>query len=174
MESQPRPEEAAQTLQLYAKSRAAIADRLVTPWWYHPILGVLCAEVIAVQAAHSHTLTALGLSFFAIGIAILTSAYRRMTGIWVTGFQERGAIVWAAALGATGAVAFVAAIALDRLLDWRAAPVVLGIAVIPVVVFLGRAYDAALRAQLRGEGKEPAGESPQSRDGGAQPRDGNA
>src|SRR3954467_3422225 len=42
------------------KQRGGAAARLVTPWWYHPALGVLVGVMMAAQAARSSVVGALG------------------------------------------------------------------------------------------------------------------
>ena len=51
METDPGRADAAAALDLVAASRAALADRLVTPWWYHPALGVLVGGLVGVWYA---------------------------------------------------------------------------------------------------------------------------
>ncbi|SFS08982.1 hypothetical protein SAMN04487783_1191 [Agrococcus baldri] len=62
---------------------AALAERIVTPAWYHPILGGLVAAIVvatALPGAASPILLALGL----IGMVLLALAYRRRYGVLTT------------------------------------------------------------------------------------------
>lgn len=68
-----------------AASRAAMADRLVTPWWYHVILGANLGFLVAVVAT-----APTGLWFFAAcAVSLLLSLllitqYKRVTGSWIS------------------------------------------------------------------------------------------
>ncbi|MDF1703848.1 MAG: hypothetical protein P1U38_03675 [Aeromicrobium sp.] len=139
------------SLEVVAAARCAAADRLVTPWWYHPVLGALFAGY-AVSIALGDTWVLLGgiVVFFA-GLALLVSAYRRKTGIWLSGHQNGPASRWAGAMGVVGALGIVGAILLSYtgVSDawvWAVA-VAMGVAIVPI----GRTYDRVLRADLRGE-----------------------
>ena len=131
-----------------AGSRAELADRLVTPWWYHPVPGVLVGGLIAAQA-----LPALGsllvLPLHGVGLGLLVAAYRRRTGLWISGFHPASpkGPLWAV-VGVVAAL-LVAAAVLDEGFGITAAPVVAGVLAVPVVVVVGRRYDEALRASLR-------------------------
>ena len=139
------------SLAAVAEARRAAADRLVTPWWYHPVLGALFAGY-AVAIALGNTWVLLGgvVVFFA-GLALLVSAYRRKTGIWLSGFEAGGATRWAYLMGVVGGSCIAAAVLLsftDVSDGWVwAVAVVLGAAIVPI----GRTYDRELRAELRGE-----------------------
>ena len=37
-----------------AATRSSVADRLITPWWYHPALGVILAALVLVGALDLH------------------------------------------------------------------------------------------------------------------------
>ena len=139
------------SLAAVAEARRAAADRLVTPWWYHPVLGALFAGY-AVAIALGNTWVLLGgiVVFFA-GLALLVSAYRRKTGIWLSGFEAGGATRWAYLMGVAGGLCIAAAVLLsftDVSDGWVwAVAAVLGAAIVPI----GRTYDRELRAELRGE-----------------------
>lgn len=139
------------SLEAVAAARRAAADRLVTPWWYHPVLGALFAGY-AISIALGNTWVLLGgvVVFFA-GLALLVSAYRRKTGIWLSGFQAGSATKWAYLMGAVGGLSIAAAVLLSYtdvsdVWVWAVA-VVMGVAIVPI----GRTYDRELRAELRGE-----------------------
>ncbi|MDG4827329.1 hypothetical protein O7635_36260 [Asanoa sp. WMMD1127] len=133
-------------------ARAAVADRLVTPWWYHPALGILLAGyVVGISFGNSGVKIASGL-LFAAAVVALGNLYRRRTGVWVSGFQAGRASRWAIALGVLiGAVVLTAwAIGSYTRLDW---PVwVLAAVGFVGTVLIGRRFDSALRAQLRAAG----------------------
>src|SRR5699024_12311806 len=58
-----------------AASRGSVADRLVTPWWYHPILGALIAAIVLVNALHLSNLVKIVVAVAsAAGMGLLVSA----------------------------------------------------------------------------------------------------
>jgi len=145
--------EAAAALDLVDASRTHIADRLITPWWYHPALGSVFGAFFMIQTVDSRGLKFALIIPWAIAGAAVVDAYRRRTGIartglWVnsfpTGRARREAIILVAALAAL----FVAAVVLDGAAGWDAAPVVAGVLVVPCVTVLGRRLDRSLRDDL--------------------------
>ena len=90
------------SLQAVAAARRAAADRLVTPWWYHPVLGALFAGYAVSIALGNAWVLLGGIVVFFAGLALLVSAYRRKTGIWLSGFQAGGATKWAYLMGVVG------------------------------------------------------------------------
>ncbi|MGA5301762.1 hypothetical protein ACPCHT_17670 [Nucisporomicrobium flavum] len=140
---------AAEQLAAIADARAAVADRLVTPWWYHPALGLLVgAYVVAFGIGNSAARLAAGVCF-AGGCVLLVKAYKRQTGVWVSGLDAGRASRWAIAMGAMLGVIALAAVAIGRYSDLRWPVWALAIAGFAGTVLLGRQFDRALRAQLR-------------------------
>jgi hypothetical protein len=136
-------------LAIIAEARAAVADRLTTPRWYHPILGLLLAGYIVALSLGSTVVKAVAVVLFVAACGALASTYRRLTGLWISGFHAGRAGRWAKALGALVAVATATSwsIAYWTELTW---PVwcLAAVAFVSAVV-LGRRFDTALRAQLR-------------------------
>ncbi|XVX21561.1 hypothetical protein ACQP1U_06770 [Actinomycetota bacterium] len=137
-----------------ADSRRHLADRLVTPIWYHPLVGVTlfmlcCAIGMPEGSLERKTRLYLIVGATLINTLLLPWLYRRRTGVTMqqaTGARSRrffllGMIPFAAVFVAAGA---------NHLLDgptW--VPLVLGaVAFIGSIVF-GRSYDNALRTDLR-------------------------
>jgi hypothetical protein len=149
MESVIKPEDAQAALHLVTASRAEVADRLITPWWYHPALGLLVAGVVAAPAARSLVVLYGAPLLCALGCAVLATVYSRMTGVWINGFNAGRASRWAVALGVVNAGAIVLGGAVTMAFDWWPVPLVLAVLVVPVTVVLGRQFDAAIRAELR-------------------------
>lgn len=139
------------SLAAVAAARRAAADRLVTPWWYHPILGALFAGYALTIALGDRWVLLAGVVVFFAGLALLVGAYRRKTGIWLSGFEAGGATKWAYLMGVVGGLGIVAAVLLsytDASDAWVwAVAVAMGVAIVPI----GRTYDRELRAELRGE-----------------------
>lgn len=142
----------AEALAMASGARAAAAERLVTPWWYHPILGLLVGGYFVAAALGDTTVRLIGAVAFFAGLVALVSAYRRMTGVWISGLQAGRAGRWAYALTGVLVVTTAAGLAVtwSTSLTWPAwaAAAVMAIA----VILLGRRFDMALRARLR----EPA------------------
>jgi hypothetical protein len=139
-------ETAADALAAIGRQRRLAADRLVTPWWYHPALGVLVGGFVATRAIDSTVVQMLALVLFFAGLALLVSAYRRITGLWVSGYRRgpAGRVTWLLV------VAYVAAIAGAYLAGGVAAFLAAGAAIAVATVVLGRRFDQALREELRG------------------------
>jgi hypothetical protein len=136
--------------------RAALADRLVQPWWWDASLGLLFALFISSYSLHSVWAIVAALVLFVAGTRVLMAAYRRITGTWwdaskVGPVQERvrramrwWAVGYCAVLALGGAVEF--------LLDVRGAMVgagiLLGIGIGLSSRWVTRIYVAGLRTQL--------------------------
>jgi hypothetical protein len=129
--------------------QSAAADRLVTPWWYHPIRGLLLAGVTLAYGIGSRWVATVTVAIFFAGMISLAAAYRNRTGVWVSGFNSGGASRWAYALGAL-AFACLAAAGVARYVHhtaWAAwaAAVVAAVG----TILIGRRFDAALRERIR-------------------------
>jgi len=142
-------DEAATALETIGASRAEMADRLVTPAWYHPALGLLAGGVLVSAESHRWWVFTCAALVYAVGCGVLVSSYRKLTGIWVGGLR-RGP---AGRISMQLMIALYAVAGLDALLDLglgqRGAFVVGGLAAFVLVVVLGRRFDEALRAELR-------------------------
>ncbi|GIH09308.1 hypothetical protein Rhe02_73750 [Rhizocola hellebori] len=136
-------------LSLVADARSAVADRLVTPWWYHPILGLLVAAYLVAYTFASTLWRALTVLAFLAAVALLARTYRAITGLWLWGTNAGRASRWAYAMGAVILIAMLASllIATTTTLTWPT----WGLAALTwaTVIVLGRRFDAAVRAQLR-------------------------
>ncbi|HJC29823.1 MAG TPA: hypothetical protein H9759_10545 [Candidatus Dietzia intestinipullorum] len=136
-----------------AASRGSVADRLVTPWWYHPILGALIAAIVLVNALHLSNLVKIVVAVAsAAGMGLLVSAYQRLTGLWVD-MRHLGPVSRRWWLAYAVVVAVVVAVPLlpaftDRALPLWLAAVFTGTAFVATIV-LGRRIDAAMREEIR-------------------------
>lgn len=141
------PAEARAALDDVAHDGRALAARLVTPWWYHPALGLIIGVFVIAQVlpgAWSIAAVALGI----IAIPALTTTYARRYGVAISkpaGSRSRRlmltalAVLVACMLSALG-------IRLSGLEPgWALIPVVVAFA---ATVFLGRRFDEALRQEL--------------------------
>jgi drug/metabolite transporter (DMT)-like permease len=141
--------EAGAALLAVRKQRAAAADRLVSPWWYHPCLGVLVGALLAAQATHSPAVQSIAAVAILFGVGVLAGSYRRRTGLWVSGYRRGPAGRVTLALVAAYLACALAAGFLDFELGQRWAFVAAGAVAAIVTVVLGRRFDEALRDELR-------------------------
>jgi hypothetical protein len=137
---------AAQLATLQA-DRAALADRVLQPWWYDVCLGLLLFGFLSSYAFDSPWVTFPALVVFFAGLGTLVAAYKRITGVWVSA-DRRAVAVWAVLVVAVLVPAFVLAEGLGQ--HWVMVPAgaVLGVAVGVLSRRWGQAYVAQLQ---RGE-----------------------
>ncbi len=145
------PAGAAAALGLVQSSRADLADRLVTPRWYHPVLGLLAGGLVLGYASDRLLVRYGALAGFLLGTLLLVQAYRRLTGVWVSGYHPGPARRWAVALGVTLGALLLVSLGLRALTGTLAWSVVPAVVVVPLTVVLGGRYDRALCAGLRAE-----------------------
>lgn len=124
-----------------------LADRIVTPSWYHPTLGLLIALLVAAQAlpgAYPIFIICPAI----IAIALLPMYYSRKYGVLLTRTAGPRSKRILYSLVAVMASAMIAAL-LIKLNDvsawWVAIPVVVAFV---LTVVLGRRYDHALRQEI--------------------------
>ncbi|KQY57028.1 hypothetical protein ASD30_12250 [Nocardioides sp. Root140] len=141
--------QASEALDAIGDTRADLADRLVTPWFHHPVLAVLMTGMVLV-----HGLEQLRDSWFRVPFALVVIAaslglarlYAHMTGISISSPVGPRSKLMLTILG----VGLVGSL-LWLIIAEPAQGVVLGVAgfVFVFTVVAGRSYDAALRADLR-------------------------
>ena len=140
----PSPEEARASLENVRRMEADLADRLVTPWWYYPGLGLVEALFIT-----SMTFPAwLGLPAVALGLAglgLLVRTWQRLTGLGLSLQYSALAPGWIIALVGT----YLSAIVVVLLADQAVVTAVVAIVVFAATVPLGRGADNAMRYRLR-------------------------
>ncbi|HEX2771373.1 MAG TPA: hypothetical protein VHN18_02945, partial [Micromonosporaceae bacterium] len=89
-------------------------------------------------------------TLFIAGALALVATYRRLTGVWVSGFDATGrAGRTAKVMGALVAVIVVAAWAITYLTDLNWPAWILAAVAFAGTIVLGRRFDDELRAQLR-------------------------
>jgi hypothetical protein len=107
--------------------RAALADRVVQPWWYDALLGLLVAGFISSYSTRNVWVILGAVLVLLVGLRGLMAAYRRITGVWVSGLRpgatQRAVTVWFVVY----AVVVAAAAAFEYGLGIRGAMVVAGI-----------------------------------------------
>ena len=137
-------EAAAAQLAALAADRAALADRVVQPWWHDVASGVLLFGFIASGAADSGWVQGVATVAFFAGLTGLAWTYRRRTGVWVYP-DGKAWLAWVPVVLVVMVPAFVLE---DRGHDWAlvAAGAVLGVA----LALLGRWWSRQWVAELRG------------------------
>jgi hypothetical protein len=136
---------AAQLAALQA-DREALADRVLQPWWYDVLLGLLLFGFLASYAFDSLWVTFPALVVFFAGLGALVAAYKRISGVWGSP-GPRVVALWGVLVLLVMVPAFVLAEGFDQ--HWVMVPAgaVLGIA----VAVLSRLWGRAWVAELRGE-----------------------
>ena len=154
--SGPRPDyDPRDALADVAASRDSVADRLTTPWWYHPALGAILAAIVLVAALDLNTIVRLVVSLAcAVGLGLLVTAYQRATGLWVD-IRNLGPVSVRWWLAYVVLIVVVVGTALvpsftDVSLSVRVA-VMLTVVVFLGIVVLGRKMDEAMRAEIRSD-----------------------
>jgi hypothetical protein len=137
---------AAQLAALQA-DRAALADRVLQPWWYDVALGLLVFGLLGSYAFDSLWVTFPAVVLFLAGLVALVSAYKRITGLWVQA-GSRAKLLW----GGLVALVWIPSLVLveEYGLHWVAvvAGAVLGVAAGSMSRIWGRACAARMRAGL--------------------------
>ena len=151
METDAERADAAAALDLVATSRARLADRLVTPWWFHPALGLVGACFLLGQASGAWWVQSATGLLGATGILLLAATYRRRTGVRVTALRAPRTRMPSAVLGALLFSTYFGTLSLHAEVGGAAVPVLGSLLLVLVTVVMGRRVDAALRAELRSE-----------------------
>ena len=142
-----------------SSARRAVADRLITPWWYHPALGSILAAIMLVAALDLHDAVRLGVSLTgAAGIGLLVAAYQRTTGLWVDArnlgpVSRRWWLAYAVIVAAVAGFSLLPTVSDRALPAWLA--VLLAAVALGATIVLGRRVDGAMRAEIR-SGAAPA------------------
>ena len=151
MESNGRPtlrpssDEARASLDAIGRVNADLADRLTSPWWYYPGLGLIEALVVWSFTFHVWWLQLLIVIIAMAGLRLLVTAWERLTGLGMSRKYNALARGWIIALLGVVAVAMAVVFFAD-------APVVTAVAAIVVfvaTVVLGRGAETAMQDRLR-------------------------
>ncbi|MDO5500536.1 MAG: hypothetical protein Q4F67_12745 [Propionibacteriaceae bacterium] len=143
----PHPDEARNALDALTVDGARLADRVATPWWYHPALGLIVAAFTLAPALAGSASTIV-VAFGIILLPVLTTTYSRRYGISIA--QPVGPRSKRLLLLSLGVLILALACSLViKLLGiapwWVMLPAL--VAVIATVL-LGRRYDTAFRSEL--------------------------
>lgn len=143
------------TLDDITRDRERLATRIITPWWYHPALGLI-TSVFAAAHALPGVWPIAAITLGIIALPVLTTTYARVSGVVVTkpaGPRSRRLliatlVVLVAAMSCSLAFKF-----LDVSPWWALVPA--GVTFVATVV-LGRRYDDALRQEIAAPTTTPA------------------
>lgn len=148
----PSPAEARAALSDLDADGARLAERVVTPRWYHPTLGAIVALIVCTQALPAPgSLVTLPIALFALPVLVIV--YRRRYGVWVSQPAGPRSSRILRTMGTIVLLAFAAALAVKYTAieyGWVLLPA--AVAFVACVV-LGRRYDDALRSELSGAGR---------------------
>src|SRR3712207_9554404 len=78
---------AAQLAALQA-DRVRLAERVVQPWWYDALLGLVIAAFLASYSLRSTWVTVGALVLLVLAMRGMIALYTRLTGLWVHGFRK--------------------------------------------------------------------------------------
>jgi hypothetical protein len=142
---------AAAELAALGEDRAALAERVVQPWWYDALLGLLVAGFLSSYATHNAWVICGALVLLLLGLRGLMAVYRRITGVWVNGLRpgptQRAVKVWFVVYAVVVGVAAM----FEFLLDVRGAMVVGGIVVGVAIAVISQWWTRIYVAELKGE-----------------------
>ncbi|WP_017595814.1 hypothetical protein [Nocardiopsis potens] len=142
------PEEARAALDALQADRAALADRIASPWWYHPVLAAIMAAFVASPAA---PVPALFITGGSVGLIFLVQAQEQRSGLSVTrpaGPRSRAVLFGYGAVAVALVFVSFALVNLD-LRAWVAATAGLAFA---LMLGGGLVYDRVYGAELRNAG----------------------
>ena len=143
-----RNEDALRMIAEVEAANADLAGRAKAPVWYHPVLGLLIGGLIAVQSQSIPVMLGFYVVYIA-GLALLVRAYKRHTGLWISGYKA-GRTRWVAiGLAALVSVGWLISTWLVRERGLTLAPLVFGTIIAVIVTIGGFVWEAAFRADLR-------------------------
>lgn len=140
-------------------TRRRLADRLTTPIWYYPLIGLTVAAICIALGMPSGTIERAQRLYILMGTIVVNTVvaprlYRKKTGVWLhdaVGPRSKRLII----LGAIPFAALIIAAAGNYLLHgpWIVPVALAGVALIGATVF-GRHYDNVVREELRESGRQ--------------------
>jgi hypothetical protein len=145
-------QEALDTLAGLDVDRALLAERVVTPWWYHPILGGIVMLLVGAQALPG----VLSVAVLALGVVMipaLVTVYTRSYGVSVTGPVGPRTRRLMAVLVAVLIVGMVSNLIIKFTGVEPAWGLVGAVICGAVTAVLGRHYDDLLRTELASSGR---------------------
>jgi hypothetical protein len=142
---------AAATLATLQSDRAAMAERVMQPWWYDAVLGLSTAAFFASYSFWFPWLPIVAMVLFVGVTRWLMAQYQRITGFWVSGDRPGPTRrAWGAWLVLAGVV-LVPGMLLELAFDVRGVMVVVGVVLGIGVAAISRWWSHIYAAELRGE-----------------------
>ena len=141
---------AAAELAALQADREAMAQRVVQPWWYDVLLGLVVFGFFGSYATHNWWVK--GAAFLLLPLAVwgLATLYKRVTGVWLSGRRpgptQRPLRIWLALC-----IGWAVANMIEDLLDVRGAILVASAVCGVSIAFLSRWWTRIYVAELRGE-----------------------
>ena len=133
-------------------SRAAMADRLRQPWWYDGALGLLTGGFFASYSLGFPWVPLVALPVFLVGVWLLVNAYRRHTGLWISGFHGGPATrPLIRAWGVLCLVLLTGGLVLQLGFEVRWAMAVTGVVLGVAVALLSHRWTTVYQRELRGQ-----------------------
>jgi hypothetical protein len=150
----PDREAAAAQLDVLGADQAALADRIVQPWWWDAASGLLFFGFVSSYSSHDVRVVLAALVVYAAGLRGLMAVYRRLTGVWwdartvgpVQDRVQRAVRWWAIAYCGLLVLGGAAEFLLDLRGSMVAVGAVLGLSVALLGRWVTRVYAAGLRA----------------------------
>lgn len=139
--------EGRKALEQIANANREMADRVKPPGWYNWSLSLGLGGLAAVQEAPLPVIFGYEVVFLGV-VAVLVSAYRRKSGIWLPGYRS-GRTRWVALGGAAAyAAVFLGGVFLYREMNIRGACVAAGLIVATLARFQCHFWQKAYRRDL--------------------------
>ena len=77
-----------------APSEPYVGDPPMTPWWYHPAIGVLNGGLVAFVVTRSFPVMIIVLAGFGVGLTILSLVHPGPTGLPIRGARATSPSKW--------------------------------------------------------------------------------
>lgn len=139
--------EGLEALDQIAAANREMADRVKAPGWYNWTLSLGLGGLAAVQEGPLALIFGYEIAFLVV-VAILVSAYKRKTGVWIPGYRS-GRTRWVAFGGAaTFAVVFMGGVFLYREMNLRGACIAAGVIIAALARLQCHLWQKAYRRDL--------------------------
>lgn len=139
--------EGLEALNQIAAANREMADRVKAPGWYNWSLALMMGGLVAMLEAPTTWLFAYEAAFF-VGLAVLVSAYKRKSGVWIPGYRA-GRTRWVAFGAAAVYFAIImGAVYLYREMHIRGACIVAGVVIAGLTRLHCHLWEKAYRRDL--------------------------
>jgi hypothetical protein len=157
MESQinPAPLDARLALQEATRAHETLAERAKAPVWYNAALGLMMGALTAAMAGPTWLLLTVEVLFLAC-VPLMVRAYRRKTGLWISGYRAGRTRVVALSMAAATLAIMCTGVWLKIERGIWQAPLFGAPVVTALVTAAGYVWQAAFRADLADQARLPA------------------